>query len=142
MSEGKYRIAVRGLVFNEGRFLLLKRSKPARGQLGYWELPGGGLDFGESPIEALKRELIEETTLEVEVKYPICTWHYHRGDQVQIIGMTFACHMSQGQVQLSDEHEDFAWIEYPHLDNYMVFPELLEEMAEWDWPYLLKIQGA
>ncbi len=59
-NKGTYRIAVRGLIMHEGKFLLMKRSKLARGEHGFWELPGGGLDFGEAPEEALKREIEEE----------------------------------------------------------------------------------
>ncbi len=55
-----YRVSVKALILDEQkRFLLSLVEK------GTWELPGGGLDFGEEPHEGLKRELNEEMGLEV-----------------------------------------------------------------------------
>lgn len=53
-----YRVSVKGLSVDEnGRFLLIREDN------GKWELPGGGLDHGEGPIQGLKREIQEETGL-------------------------------------------------------------------------------
>ncbi len=55
-----YRVSVKALVIDDhGRFLLQKEGR------GVWDLPGGGLDFGEEPRVALKREVQEEVGLEV-----------------------------------------------------------------------------
>jgi len=55
-----YRVSVKALILNyEKQFLLAKEAN------GFWELLGGGLDFGEDPIVGLKREILEETGLEV-----------------------------------------------------------------------------
>ena len=56
-----YRISVKALILDETRtkFLLLQEDD------GKWELPGGGLDWGEWPQEGLRREIKEETGIEV-----------------------------------------------------------------------------
>lgn len=55
-----YRISVKGIVVDKaGRFLLAKEDN------GKWEFLGGGLDHGEDPIVALRREVKEETGLEI-----------------------------------------------------------------------------
>ncbi|MEM0997714.1 MAG: NUDIX hydrolase [Bacteroidota bacterium] len=55
-----YRLAIKGLVTDErGRFMLVKEDN------GKWELPGGGLEHGESFREGLTREIDEEMGLEV-----------------------------------------------------------------------------
>ncbi|PCI30130.1 NUDIX hydrolase [Candidatus Kaiserbacteria bacterium] len=55
-----YRTSVKAIIINEKKEFLL-----AKEENGYWELLGGGLDFGEDPTEGLKREIFEETGLEV-----------------------------------------------------------------------------
>lgn len=124
----RYRIAVRGLIAYQGQYLLLERAKPARGELGFWELPGGGLDFGESPQGALMREIWEETGLHAAVGKPLSVWHYMRGNDVEIIGMTFLCSVQSDQVVLSDEHHTFAWLNFSEIKTKKVFPELLNEL--------------
>lgn len=58
IPECFYRVSVKALICdNQNRFLLVREDN------GFWELPGGGLDFGESPIEGLKREIWEEMKL-------------------------------------------------------------------------------
>ena len=53
-----YRISVKGLVVDEtGRFLMVKDDD------GWWELPGGGLEHGETAEEGVRREIDEETGL-------------------------------------------------------------------------------
>ncbi|AEL26746.1 NUDIX hydrolase [Cyclobacterium marinum] len=55
-----YRVSVKALICDkQNRFLLVKEDN------GFWELPGGGLDFGESPRDGLKREIWEEMKLNV-----------------------------------------------------------------------------
>lgn len=64
--ERNVRIGVYGLALDEHRILLTKlwdRGTAA----GHWTLPGGGMDFGETPHETLKREFREETGLEPEI---------------------------------------------------------------------------
>ncbi len=62
-----YRVSVKALVVREGKILLAYESATVAGATtGKWELLGGGLDFGESIADGLKREVFEETGLAVE----------------------------------------------------------------------------
>lgn len=60
IPDNFYRVSVKALILDEEkRFLLAKES------IGYWELPGGGLDYKEKPEDCIRRELSEEMGLKV-----------------------------------------------------------------------------
>lgn len=58
--EPHQRVAAYGVVVAQGR-LLLTQLAPRTGAAGRWNLPGGGIDPGESPVDAVVREVAEET---------------------------------------------------------------------------------
>lgn len=63
---GKLRIRVCGLLKEQGKLLLIKIHSPVSDS-EVWIPPGGGVDFGESLKEALRREFFEETNLKIRV---------------------------------------------------------------------------
>jgi 8-oxo-dGTP pyrophosphatase MutT (NUDIX family) len=77
-----YRVSVKALILDEqNRFLLTQETN------GKWELPGGGLDHGETPQLGLKREILEETGLEAyqisdRPTYLITTTHDRTGTHI------------------------------------------------------------
>ena len=83
---------------------------------GMWELPGGCSDWGESPQEALAREILEECGLEIAVHHPLTTAHYtmiESGEHIHRVEIIFACTTIIGldqSVKLSNEHEEFVWL--------------------------------
>lgn len=63
----KLRVRVCGLLIQDDKLLLVRHGKTI-GNSTFWAPPGGGLEYGESMQESLKREFEEETGLQVEVK--------------------------------------------------------------------------
>jgi 8-oxo-dGTP diphosphatase len=61
------RVAVYGICEDPGGRVLLVRAAQYLTVAGQWFLPGGGIDHGEDPVNALRREFTEETGLHVEV---------------------------------------------------------------------------
>jgi 8-oxo-dGTP diphosphatase len=132
-KEKKFYVAVKGLVIRSNKLLFLQRSPLARGEFGYWELPGGRLEFGEAPKQALLREINEETGLAADPIAILASWSYVRNDHIQTIGMTYLCTTSNATIILSEEHQDFAWIERHQISSKNLFPQLRSEIDEWDW---------
>jgi 8-oxo-dGTP diphosphatase len=66
MAEQRTIIVAAGVLIEAGRVLLAQR-KPGAHLAGAWELPGGKVEEGEDPREALRRELREELGIDVEV---------------------------------------------------------------------------
>ena len=128
----RFLCAVKAAVFCEGRFLIVQRSAASKNGAGRWELPGGAMEFGESPAEAIARELREETGLAFTPHGLLSTWTFFLGDSLQVVGTTTLGSCGDRDVQLSDEHEDFAWVTRQSVRDYDVFAGLLKDIAGWD----------
>ncbi len=63
---GRLRLRVNGLLVEEDKILLIKHQMAE--DRCFWNLPGGGMQYGSNVIENLKREFLEETGLEIRVK--------------------------------------------------------------------------
>ncbi len=63
----RQRIAVYGICLDAEQRVLLVRAAPHLTVAGQWFLPGGGIDHGEDPVTALRREFAEETGFTVQV---------------------------------------------------------------------------
>ena len=98
--------------FNDGRVLILKRagSHVTEDSPHEWDLPGGHIRQGESDKDGLVREIMEETGLN-----PL-----HVPDWFVLSGHTrfFIIQDWEGKFKLSDEHQDYEWIEPAEATNY------------------------
>lgn len=136
MSEKKIRfhITVKGICVYNGKTLIMKRVRPSTDGLGYWELPGGGLEYGETPHEALKRELREETGLKIKIIKPIYTFTAIREDY-QTVGIGFLAIPEDDHVHISEEHTDYKWVNEEELKTTLdphIFNDIKEALFEYD----------
>ena len=77
----KFRIALYGILISEGRVLMTETSVPSGSIINF---PGGGLELGEAPVEAIEREFIEETGLSVSVnKLLFCSQTFQQNPEYQ-----------------------------------------------------------
>jgi 8-oxo-dGTP diphosphatase len=88
----------------DGNVLLLRRESN-----GKWDLPGGRLGASEDVVPGLRREVREETGLDIEVEEPIYTdtWTTAEGDGRYAV--VFRCASHSRSVDLSEEHRDWQW---------------------------------
>lgn len=107
----KYKLAVKGIIRREGgEILILKRNDDDSFNPGIWETVGGAMDNDASPQEALKREIMEETGIEVKINEPFNVFTFINETGETKIGITFLCDYLSGEIVLSHEHCDYKWI--------------------------------
>ena len=103
-------LAVSAAIFREGKILLVRRARsPGK---GFYSLPGGRVEFGESLHAALHREVDEETALKIEI-VGLAGWREvlpgTSGGGHYLI-MSFAARWIAREPVLNDEHDDFRWL--------------------------------
>jgi ADP-ribose pyrophosphatase YjhB (NUDIX family) len=103
-------LAVSAAIFRDGKVLLVRRARsPAK---GFYSLPGGRVEFGESLSAALHREVDEETGLKIEL-LGLAGW---REVLPQAVGaghyliLSFAARWLDKEPHLNEEHDDFKWL--------------------------------
>src|SRR5437588_10743672 len=94
-SPASFRIAASALIFDGERVLLAHRR-----DIDWWNLPGGGMEVGETVDEALRREVAEETGLEVEAEQLVGVYSK---PQKQEIVLTFRCHIPGGTITATED---------------------------------------
>jgi 8-oxo-dGTP diphosphatase len=103
-------LAVSGAIFRDGKILLVRRARsPAK---GFYSLPGGRVEFGESLHTALHREVDEETGLKIEI-LDLAGWREvlpGAGGGGHYLIMSFAARWMAREPVLNDEHDDFKWL--------------------------------
>lgn len=109
-----YGVAVRSVVgaavLSHGRLLAARRVAPAA-LAGGWELPGGKVEPGETPEQALVREVREELGCEIEVVEPLAG-AVPLGDEVEL--RAYVCRLSAGE-PLPGEHDAVRWLGPEHV---------------------------
>jgi 8-oxo-dGTP diphosphatase len=103
-------LAVSAAIFRDDRVLLVRRARsPGK---GFYSLPGGRVEFGESLHTALHREVDEETAIRIEI-IGLAGWREvlpsTSGGGHYLI-MSFAARWVAREPVLNDEHDDFKWL--------------------------------
>lgn len=114
-------VAVKGVLMHDGKALIVRRSgiETANG-LGWWEFPGGTLEFGESPEQTLVREFMEETGLNVTPDKLLYVWSAQNAPEYQVIIITYKCECGDvSGLRISEEHTDFMWTDKSELRKYL-----------------------
>jgi ADP-ribose pyrophosphatase YjhB (NUDIX family) len=110
-------LAVSAAIFRDGKILLVRRARsPAK---GFYSLPGGRVEFGETLHAALHREVDEETALKIDI-VGLAGWREvvpgTSGGGHYVI-MSFAARWTSGEPVLNEELDDFRWLAPDTLGN-------------------------
>ena len=113
---------------DEGRFFATQRGY---GDFkDWWEFPGGKMESGETPEEALKREIREELSTEISVDELLCTVEYDY-PKFHLTMHCFLCSLLTDALHLN-EHEAAKWLTHEELDSVKWLPAdkvVVEELS-------------
>jgi ADP-ribose pyrophosphatase YjhB (NUDIX family) len=103
-------LAVSAAIFRDDKVLLVRRARsPAK---GFYSLPGGRVEFGESLQAALHREVDEETGLKIEI-LGLAGWREvlpQAAGSGHYLILSFAARWLDREPALNEEHDDFQWL--------------------------------
>ena len=127
----KYAVAVKGIIKKEDKILIIKRSGHEDHRPGVWETVGGRMDQELSPEEELKREVMEETGLTIDICGPFNTFSFVRDTGEFVVGISYICNHVSGDVVLSDEHADHKWILPEEFSAFITDDSLYRELKRY-----------
>ena len=121
---------VAAIVFDErGRVLLAQRAENDNHPLK-WEFPGGKLRTGESPEDCVRREVLEEMGIHVEVTDVFHVVNHSYADR-DILLMAYTCKWTGAEEVSTNVHKRYGWVRPDDISSY--------DMLQADWPIIDKL---
>ena len=114
------------LIVSDHKILMVKDKCPCFAQ-NKWCLPGGHIDMELDPLKALKRELKEETNLDLQKAFPVKTniYKYSTGLRYRVF---FKCTV-KGKIKLSHEHDEYKWMSKKDVKNILFRDKELKKIV-------------
>lgn len=105
------RIAVRAIIRVDEKILLLKRSSGRSSILGRYELPGGKLEYGEQPEDALLRYVQNDMGVAVRAAqlFDVLTYIDHDDRDLQYVFILYLVSLENGKINLSSNYDRYLW---------------------------------
>ncbi|MFZ3057889.1 MAG: NUDIX domain-containing protein [Minisyncoccales bacterium] len=114
----KFPVSIKGIIKNKNCFLLLKNDRQE------WEFPGGKLELNELVEKCLKREIKEETGLNIIVDKFVNAWVYHIYKNVDVLILTFYCKLKKYRIPIiSSEHKEAKWFSFQEIMKLKNLPQ-------------------
>lgn len=116
MKNNKWQVCVCGAIKCDNEYLMVKRSLDDEDCAGFWEMPSGKLEFGETVEQGLRREIFEEVGIDIasfEQKIiGISEYSSEKTDGTKYsVQLNYAIEVPTKElpIKLSNEHTDFVW---------------------------------
>lgn len=126
-------IGVGAIIMNRNKMLIVKRAnEPAK---GLWSVPGGVVELGEQLHEALKREVKEETGLEVDIERLVdavdnIVFNEEGRIQYHYVLLDYLCRPRGGALKAADDVHDIQWVPLEALQSLPITPSLNRVIAK------------
>ena len=104
-----------GLIFNSQDQLLITR-RGSGDFKGKWEFPGGKLEENETEEECLKREVLEELNIEIDIDYFLMN-NFHDYSTFSVELISYVSTIKSGEIKLSD-HDKYEWVDIKKLKKF------------------------
>ena len=134
-------LTVRGICQFNDKILLLKIRSRSAHDAGKWEIPGGKVKKCEFFDDALKREYMEETGLEIDVDslYNVVRKDYtacKTNEEIKSIQLIMKVTCQSDEVTISEEHDDYGWFTFSEIeemiDSGLLTPPAAEAFSKTD----------
>lgn len=126
-------LTARGICEYDGKILLLKVRSRSSHDAEKWEIPGGKVKKGEFFDQALKREFIEETGLEINIDslYNVIQNDYtacKTNEKIKSVQLIMKVSSTTDNVEISEEHDEYKWFSREELKE-LIDGEMLSKAA-------------
>lgn len=113
-------IAAHALIEKDGKYLVTKRSATDDYMPGLWDIPGGTAEEGERIEDTLQREVLEESGLQVKVKYPLYIYtNLGSLPERQYFQSVYLCSFVSGEIVLNlEDHDEYQWLSLHEIKDF------------------------
>ncbi|MBH5317668.1 NUDIX domain-containing protein [Paenibacillus sp. GSMTC-2017] len=137
----KFRLRAGALIIEAGSILLIEFKNDNNDGVHY-NLPAGGVELGETLIEAVKRETKEEASIEIEVGSVAFVYEYQPSINNNVygdthsVGITFECKLVGNSTPKLPEYPDFRqvgvkWVPLSELSSVQLYPEITKDILDY-----------
>jgi len=112
IARDTFRVVLSSIITREGK-ILIGRKEESEGHpiSGQWIFPGGHLDYGENVEDAVKREIKEETGLQVKVYRLLDLYKKeYDSDRTPMVRLFYHCEAEKGNASAQDDLSEIKWV--------------------------------
>ena len=109
------------IIEESGKYLLIKRASGSKFFPEQWDFPGGKINANEQPLDSAIRETKEETSMSVIIEKMVLEGD-HIENSKQIHYRIFLTSSHSGEIKLSEDHSEFAWLSREQIKEYQTTP--------------------